>query len=102
MPSFDLNQPHTGPAFDLIIGHDGDPNALVLYGISHGGKDYIAYLQEADDAQPLGHWTCRILRRHFEAYGFDLARGRGLQLGAYRHGDSAVLVQEITSPTEAY
>lgn len=36
-----------------------------------------------------------------EAYGFDLARGRGLQLGAYRHGDSAVLVQELTSPADS-
>jgi hypothetical protein len=95
MPSFDLNQSHTGTTFDLIVGHDGDPKALVLYGITSRGKDYIAYLQEVDDVLALGNWTCRILRRDFEAYGFDLARGRGLRLGSYLHQDDAVLVQEL-------
>ena len=95
MPSFDLQQPHTSPVFDLIVGHDGDPKALVLYGITSRGKDYIAYLQEVDDVLALGSWTCRILRRDFEAYGFDLARGRGLRLGSYLHQDDAVLVQEL-------
>ena len=95
MPSFDLKQPHTSPVFDLIVGNADSGVSHELYGITSRGKDFIAYLQEVDDVLALGNWTCRILRRDFEAYGFDLARGRGLRLGSYLHQDDAVLVQEL-------
>ena len=92
MPSFDLNQPHPVPSPDLILNSVDFMDCHELYGISPSGKNFIAYLQETDDVEPLGNWTCRIARRDFDAYGFDLARDRGLSIGAYvQHEDRIVL-----------
>ena len=97
MPSFDLRQHHQGPlpGVDIIVGTkdlrqtrplgpEGDNwrDCHDLYGMTPQGKDFIAYLQEVDDVEPLGDWSCRISRRDFDAYGFDLATGRGLTLCA--------------------
>jgi hypothetical protein len=100
LPSFDLNRPFDGPSPDLVIGDQDHMDCLPLYGISPDGKNYIAFLQETDDVEPLGNWSCRIARRDFDAYGFDLARGRGLRICAYRQRGNQLQFAELI-PSDA-
>jgi hypothetical protein len=97
MPSFDLNQPFSGPSPDLVACEQDFMDCIHLYGISPSGKDYVAFLQETDDVMPQGNWSCLIARRDFDAYGFDLARGRGLLVCGYREHNGQLEFGEITS-----
>jgi hypothetical protein len=83
MPSFDLAQSHTGLEPDLILGAQDHMDCIPVYGISNAGKDFIAFLQEYDDPMPIGHWSCLIPRRDFDAYAFDGAINRGLVVCQY-------------------
>lgn len=99
MPSFDLNLPHRGPEPDLVIGQRDFMDCHDLHGISHRGKDFIAYLQEVDDVQPLGDWSCRIARRDFDAYAFELMQDRQLVVCAcYDRGDHLEFAQLTREP----
>jgi hypothetical protein len=89
-PSFDLRQTFDGVPADIVVGHQDHMDCLPLYGVSRNGKNFIAFLQETDDVVALGNWSCRISRRDFDAYGYDIATGRGLTLCAYRINDQHI------------
>jgi len=97
MPSFNIQEHFPGPSPDLILGDMDHMDCHAFYGISPRGKDYIAYLQETDDVVPLGNWCCRIARRDFDAYGFDLAHGRGLSIGVFCRNEQGVEIGLLSS-----
>ncbi|MCE2839633.1 MAG: hypothetical protein LW834_22250 [Cyanobium sp. 49614_E6] len=91
MPSFDLNRPFDGPSPDLVVGDQDHMDCLPLYGISPDGKNYIAFLQETDDVEPLGNWSCRILSDIYQ---------RLLEVRPYFPGDTNVTGHCIDSLLE--
>ena len=95
MPHFDLTDSFDGPSPDLVIGDQDHMDCLPLYGVSPNGKDFVASLQETGDVVALGNWSCRIARRDFDAYGFDLAQGRGLRICAYRTNGGRLRFAEL-------
>lgn len=96
LPSFDLTDSFDGLSPDLVLGDQDHMDSLPLYGVSSNGKDFVAFLQETDDVVALGNWSCRMSRRDFDAYGFDLARGRGLCVCVYREREGRLEYGELT------
>lgn len=95
MPSFDLKaKPDPRSCFDLILCKDLDEGRL-MYGISHKGKDLVAYIQEAGEVLPLGNWTCLFTQREPAVRAFELARCRGLRVGGYLYPDNQMILQEL-------
>jgi hypothetical protein len=76
MPSFDLSQPFTGKASDIILAA-GERTELI--GVTDQGKDFIAHIQEIEsEVQCLGSWRCRLPHGRFNNGFASSAARRGL------------------------
>jgi hypothetical protein len=95
-PSFNINESYIADNVDIILGTP-DADGLPLFAITNAGKNFIAWLQEYDDARPLGNWCCLSTLTDFDAYVFVTAKSRGLVFHRYQLINNRLITTPVTS-----